>query len=92
MKSLKKIKVLEEGRLCISKEMKKLYGGCSSFTGCNKYGFCGLLGYTTCQKAETAAYGYENDGSTITCGSGYYYSSNEDEPATTCAANKAYKS
>ncbi|WP_165042846.1 hypothetical protein [Dysgonomonas sp. ZJ709] len=74
MKKLKKLKILEEGRMCSPEELKKIRGGCSSgYTGCNKYSSCGLISLVSCN--PSAAYGYESDGSGTNCASGYSYSS-----------------
>lgn len=78
MKKLKKIKIIEDGRICSPQEMNQIRGGeyddnCPSFTGCNKYDNCGLSSLVSCKPA--AAYGYESNGSETNCAKGYDYKS-----------------
>lgn len=39
MKKLKKIRIIEDGRICSPEEMNELKGG----DGCNNYESCGLI-------------------------------------------------
>lgn len=92
MKRLKKIKIIESGRSYSPEELRKIVGGssCYSFTGCNKYDNCGLLGYESCKSSPTTHYGYEDDGGDITCSIGYSFSSCEGRVYTSCGSGKLY--
>jgi len=75
MKKLKKLKIIESGRICSPDELKYVRGGCSGgFTGCNDYYNCSILAYTTCNPGLSLSYGYESNGSTH-CYVGYTYDS-----------------
>lgn len=79
MKKLKKLKIIEEGRICSSEEMKSIVGGsgfdCSSgFTSCtSKYTSCPGSTFTTCH--ETGFAGYGSGGGSTACSSGFSYTS-----------------
>lgn len=92
MKKLK-IKIIESGRILSPEEFKELKGGACAYTGCNKYDNCGWFSYEYC-KQPAAAYGYESNGSSITCNEGYGYASCGigANNYTICNAGKTYKS
>ena len=87
---IKKLKIIEEGRICSPEELKKIQGGGNpcTYTGCNKYENCGWFSYESCIVAS-AAYGYENRNGSITCNQGYSYSTTGTTP---CGASMAYHS
>ena len=73
----------------VIEEMKSLRGGCT-YTGCNKYRQCYILGgYTNCVPSAAAAYGYEDKDGIIYCNIGYAYSSSGVEM---CGGDRLYKS
>lgn len=86
MKKVKKLKIIEEGRICNPEELEEILGG----TKCNKYDNCGWFFHETCRIA-TSAYGFESYGGKIYCDEGYYYSSCSFRRYSTCGGAVMYK-
>lgn len=101
MKKIKKVKIVEVGRICSADELKQIcggsgyggedYSGACTFTGCNKYNNCGWFSHETCSQVS-AHYGYESNGSSILCSGGYSYSSCSFKKYTSCGSDTTYKS
>lgn len=105
MKEVKKIKIIEAGRICSPEELKEIRGGfsgsgideggsgCNYTTGCNTHESCGWFSYETC-KQVSVSYGYESSESGILCNAGYYYASCgfRGRNHTTCGGEDSYAS
>jgi hypothetical protein len=92
---LKKIEIIEEGRICSQEELNRIKGGtCSSpaYTSCQSgYLTCNQLGYVSCTPVPSMS-GYEHSGSGTFCDSGYVYNQCiiGESVYWTCISNNTY--
>lgn len=88
MRKLKKIRIIEDGRICSPEEMNEIRGGVTCQSG---YLHC-VSGIAVVSCAPTAHSGYESDSTGVFCGSTHVYNQCGwgAESYDTCSAGTTY--
>lgn len=90
---MKKLKVIEAGRILTSEELSNIYGGddCPQYIGCNTHDDCLTANhYVTCRMR---GYGYETNGDVTACNIGSHYASCTSKTSfATCSTSESYGS
>lgn len=92
MKKLKRLNVIEEGRICTPEELKEIVGGYTTCSG-GIYASCTTNALTTCSKTGYTGYvsGPPECPSYVSCPVDYAYTSCNTSGKQTCSSNTKYQ-